>query len=728
MVMKPPKKRKLEETSSSRNQSSTFPQRLGSESYPCDTVPQVVTLVNRTEALLRGMSLIFEEHKMPSPVISLLHSQVAEYLNDSENESVWLKRSKDLLSYPNSLYLKNSLPEMPDRRFTPKGHLRSWWKSRRKFCPSNTHLWNSFLQDKRCSLPVSEDIVESTYLKHQKLLTSEDTGNDDVISEIFEQPAFLYVLRKVSDDLMKVNWSEQLDQFPSQNACFSHSRSTGGQLEALRVLTGLSTDEEMINNVLEHFPHFLCPKEPELVKMEWFPYSYSHGGQVVKSTYEPQGREYWKSLLKFPTSRPEAIIQAVLEPMKVRVISKGPALSYYRMKILQKAMHSSLKELLPFRLIGRPFVEGDLFDLRKNASMNDQWFSIDYSSATDNLSWKYSSKILEAICSEIPDTHYQEALQVLGPHSLYYPQKTKRGWRVDQNSYKGEMKRGQLMGSILSFPILCLANFGLYTLVNKERFNFWSIKEQLDHVLVNGDDMLYAAPDELWDRHVSLGRDIGLEMSVGKAYKHPIYCNINSIALHSDLTRDCLPKRIDFLNVGLFFGQHKVQGKSNEEIENSYVGSIPEILKGTNRPSFLLSRYLKLHSDVIKKETKFFFRDRSGRRLVGYRNLFLPCSLGGMGILPPPQFRFRISKLDRLLACALYSKDLRPIASQFPLPGPQTNVHLIVPAVPWVSPSNTTCEDLMDIQTSENYLTIKKKFSLLRSCPYRFSFNRNHVA
>jgi hypothetical protein len=80
---------------------------------------------------------------------------------------------------------------------------------------------------------------------------------------------------------------------------------------------------------------------------------------------------------------------------------------------------------------------------------------------------------------------------------MTYPRDKETGTQVEP----GLMKRGQLMGSILSFPILCLANLGLYLRVTQESQRNWTDKQRLDAVLVNGDDMLYVASPDLFYKH-----------------------------------------------------------------------------------------------------------------------------------------------------------------------------------------------------------------------------------
>jgi len=406
---------------------------------------------------------------------------------------------------------------------------------------------------------------------------------------------------------------------------------------------------------------------------------------VVVELRRPVGLDLWVDLdqkAEFESSQTDSLvccIQGVLEPFKVRVISKGEALPYYSSRYLQKILHSSLRKMPCFRLIGETFDSTYLLDLMRRAQVGDHWFSVDYSAATDGLSWKYTSRILRFILDHEDENIRRLALRVLGPHELYYPTEAGPEWR-------GTQTNGQLMGSILSFPILCLANLGVYLVTTRLLQQDWSHMARLRHVLVNGDDMVYAASPVLWERHIKIGRDVGLEMSVGKAYHHNSYLNINSTSVVYPIGGNSLPQQIDFLNVGLFFGVHKVQEKKKKEkgrkvasmnrsIAKTVIGNANQILKGSlpGKECDLLGRFIYQNRDKILDETEATVIVQHGKKSVEskiHRNIFLPCSLGGMGILPPTGWKFSIKRIDQVLAYNL-SKEYPtlPLTTQLPLPG-----------------------------------------------------------
>jgi hypothetical protein len=226
-----------------------------------------------------------------------------------------------------------------------------------------------------------------------------------------------------------------------------------------------------------------------------------------------------------------------------------------------------------------------------------------------------------------------------------------------------QQTNGQLMGSPLSFPILCLANLGLYLEVLKDDPR--PLKEKLSGVLVNGDDMIYVARSSLWEDHIRVGDSVGLVMSVGKSYCHPSYANANSACFDYKLDHG-YPYSIPFLNSGLYFGQSKVLADDRltpEETTTSFV--INRLLEGAlpGKHSDILRQYVNRHSVDL------------GRECRG-RNLFTPVSLGGMGVNRPLGFATRFTWQQKAYARRVLDDNPHLWQGYGPLPGP------LVPEVP----------------------------------------------
>jgi hypothetical protein len=633
------------------------------------------TIADRTGALLRGLLVVIRHHGAEKTICDCLDQQLHRYLDDSSSESVWVKRAKHALTFPIARFLRNEEPPQPDKIWHPSAKFGRWAAPRlRFFNRRNIHLWYSWLQCKRAALPMSQDIVEETYVKHKRTLTAEDVGDDETIEEIFDQEEFRSVLDLVRERVMEaidrvgpgdadVDLGSSPDRVrydrwsPSNNSCFESVKLTGGQRGYLVRRFGVEcwlADRELISMTHLHrsaLTHF--------------------GTHVVENRGSIYGLMAWHQMcwsgdyddfLHLP-----CMIQAVLEPMKVRVISKGPGVPYYRAKELQKALHGALRSMPQFRLIGRWLCPTDLMDLDRQRLEGDSWVSVDYSAATDGLSAKYSSRIFEHVIRDLPEFYKYHCRRVIGMHDLWYPSQEGRTCLAVARR-GGVQMSGQLMGSPLSFPILCLANFGLITLVLKR-----SGRSVVDNsMLINGDDAIYPGTKEMFDLHKVLGRNVGLEMSPGKAYVHKSYLNINSVSLVHP--RGQTPWQIDFLNTGLVFGQHKVMGDSENGTllgdalrYNPVAANLDEILKGSlpGRQCDLMKEVLRLRAEDIHAETAVQIRSGRVFRTV-HRNLFLPISSGGMGVTAPTGWKYRITDVDHQLAHAarLEVKDSSPSQHQ----------------------------------------------------------------
>ena len=620
--------------------------------------------ISRVNQILRGLCLVLAHHGVPQPVMNSFRTQVTTYLSVPD-EQVFFKRAKYLTVAYMAKYLRCEPPKKPDQDFCPTGAWKAWSQHRlRVFSRRNTHLWYSFLQSKRAAAPLSDELVLTTYKEHRAAMEQADPLDAATCEIVMKE--LKPVLNKIKKQVQRKLGSQsrgadfmETKHVASTSACFEASRTKGGQLGSLT---------ELVPTVSTCNP--LNPAErrslPDLVRMTFYPRVVVNG--VVKLNHIVEEYEYtsaqaeWRNTLTSLTSnyvpkvyvkekwhnreryliltekpkRLRCTIQAVLEPLKVRVISKGEAVPYYLSKPLQEALHSTMREMDCFRLIGRPLCPTDLCDLAANRVQGgegrEEWFSIDYSAATDKLSARLSKSILTYLVDGMDPTLVEMWKAVLAPHKCQYP------FPYNQEVAPVIQQNGQLMGSILSFPILCLANLGLY--LTAIRDDTRSLRKKLQGVLVNGDDMLYVAKSSRWTTHVELGSRVGLSMSPGKAYHHPVYANANSACYHYDLSNErSTPYAIPFLNSGLYFGQSKVMGGDDYSPSEGRCSTINKLLAGClpGKQCEVLKGFLHRHSGVIADECKG-------------RNLFIPESLGGMGVHLPDGWKTVVTIAQREVA------------------------------------------------------------------------------
>jgi len=150
------------------------------------------------------------------------------------------------------------------------------------------------------------------------------------------------------------------------------------------------------------------------------------------------------------------------------------------------------------------------------------FISVDYQAATDNIKLKYVRTAIEVLINKATGLDEDEirAMRVLGNLKLVGDD------RIAES--------GQPMGSVFSFPLLCLINktvvdMALTTLLRERKISF---KEWSAHRLwVNGDDLVTREPrgnTDLRRRIAQTGAKVGLVLNEEKTMVHSAKCEINS--------------------------------------------------------------------------------------------------------------------------------------------------------------------------------------------------------
>jgi hypothetical protein len=269
------------------------------------------------------------------------------------------------------------------------------------------------------------------------------------------------------------------------------------------------------------------------------------------------------------------------EALKIRVISKGPSLTYYYLKPLQKKMWSIISKHPCFSLTGKP-ISAEEVEKRMGKKLPEgfSYLSGDYKSATDNFPPWVSEVLANAVSDELGLDEQQRELFIrsLTRHEILQPDLFDEAWKevkplaeelfqskVDRGDRfvddrgnpidpedseaieafgKMEVRKvkwllkqspalckpqrwGQLMGSVTSFPILCLAN-AAYCRYAIEIGLGAAVPLDKACLMINGDDVLMKTTDAgrlAWKTITKAG---GLTESVGKTYWSDEFCIMNS--------------------------------------------------------------------------------------------------------------------------------------------------------------------------------------------------------
>ena len=297
------------------------------------------------------------------------------------------------------------------------------------------------------------------------------------------------------------------------------------------------------------------------------------------------------------------------EPLKVRVITCGPPLTYSVLKPLQRVLWKTLKKWDVFRLIGEPITADFLMKKIGRLEENEEYVSGDYKASTDYLHSWVSETLNQCIFENYKwnnrelNFSFLEKLEKLSERALTHHliEDPENPETVE------EQKEGQLMGSIVSFPFLCLANAALcraaLELANGKTY---TLKEA--PLACNGDDCILRGLKgrirPMWELVCSLG---GLHSSVGKTYFSTEFLVMNSV--HYDVIKEAdeshpeTPFLVErkYVNMGLVYGKSK-SGEANKAVYQ--LGTIHRALKRTCPPeSFVAANrlFIQTHRSTLEK-------------------------------------------------------------------------------------------------------------------------------
>jgi hypothetical protein len=210
----------------------------------------------------------------------------------------------------------------------------------------------------------------------------------------------------------------------------------------------------------------------------------------------------------------------ILEPFKVRVVSMGEAAPYQVARNYQRCLWDLLQTIPAFQLTGRPLGPEDIEEVCFFARKMNVYSCIvsgDYSAATDNLHPVLCEAAIERICYRlrVPMEDVIVLLRALTGHEV---DGERQVW-------------GQLMGSPVSFPLLCLLNAAV---TRRELEKAYGVKIPLvdeagrSPFRVNGDDILFCLPPGSYQDWCCSVTRAGLTPSVGKNFISREYAILNS--------------------------------------------------------------------------------------------------------------------------------------------------------------------------------------------------------
>jgi len=571
----------------------------------------------------------------------------------------------------------------------------------------------SIAQSKKAAPAVSEDMVSEAEYKCWKHLTTERLDEPDfVINDgIFEQPinrnVICYQLRRTVREVFggkKPVWDELTKPFvPSTSSQYNFNRKNMGAVGAFlsnpsisekisgcEAKVSMKVDSVLLKGELTELYGSAGREEQERIDRDF-------ENIMTKDTlgvhFDGEKLcEFWKDDI-YPTlieealrEEPKTIVIGLPEPFKVRCITAGPPLTYTALKPIQEWLWGVLKEESVFQLIGTPVTEEIVMKQMGRLGLDEDFISGDYKASTDNLHSWVSECLLDALMECISETliglddpndplrRWLPMIEnlmkrALTGHSILNPKYNeiyRKGMdEIPEDGFQPQ-KEGQLMGSVISFPFLCLANAALcrFAMEVSDLKNYKIVDRYIEgyetaRLLINGDDCVFPGKNGIFLKWKQIAAFGGLESSVGKTFCAKDFMTINSCQFsysestfswedYSGLISDFVYETIKYVNMGLVYCQKKdgTRGKPFYRM-----GAVHRDLEKTCPPELF-----KAASNVFLKEakkTKFrFATDKFGKKIIGsdgeyvmcemkFHNIreakvpyYLPEWLGGVGLVP----------------------------------------------------------------------------------------------
>lgn len=244
--------------------------------------------------------------------------------------------------------------------------------------------------------------------------------------------------------------------------------------------------------------------------------SRKHGGQLADLSIA--GQAAWQESLSLP-------LPGSLEGELLLVDSSGkprPLTRFVSEASTLRPLHGLLYDhISKFSWLARGEVTAEkLRDAGFNRARGEPLTSGDYKSATDNLSIEVAETILDVAwssASNVPSSVFRYALAAQRPSLSYEDDEGLISTFVPT--------RGQMMGSYLCFPLLCLQNYIAF------RYAEYVSGVEGTPVLINGDDILFQSELSFSNRWMRIVGDLGLEVEPTKTSVSTEYGSLNSTLL-----------------------------------------------------------------------------------------------------------------------------------------------------------------------------------------------------
>lgn len=595
-----------------------------------------------------------------------------DYIVSSNEKNNWVAYFKYKICAFYAHFEKQDLPPRP-KELTEKdkpnvifgGYILGWQKTL-----STTEDWDSFiitiLQSKMGMPRATSDMIKDAENKMIETLTRDiylcpTCGRDTLNDHLCEGSKHLeYSRRHGRIKLDRMTFKQQLKRtvielfadsvytkedhyepfFPSTSANYNRSRTKGGAAVTIQELISIISDPVDYDGLVKR------EIKQTTVSGE---ISQSYGDKRIEEQQvldEDQGlrvvdgfhfdaanlKMRWKEVIDmigYLAANEQPIVEPVglAEALKIRVISKGPEFTYTFLSPFQKFMWRTLKKNRVFKLISETITPEHIQERIGLPEKDEIIINGDYKASTDNLHSWVSEEIVNTLIDilqlnavdrerltedrfDITEQFREIVLRSLTGHVF-----------INKDKEKKKQTEGQLMGSVTSFPILCIANAAMcrwalelsnnreYRLSDSPTTSFGPIAP----LLINGDDCSLKGKRQKfpWDPETGLRsywEDItsfgGLQTSIGKTVfsvpEKPIAV-LNSRTYHLKNGRWV---EIPFINMGIINGMQRSSATDSEKRSFHQLGALHRELKLRSPPrqwSGVSESFIRNHRDILNE-------------------------------------------------------------------------------------------------------------------------------
>jgi len=598
----------------------------------------------------------------PVQVVESFRGNTTEFLTCPDEMTYW-GRAKNLSCFFKAKFLRCLPPDVDGYKYC--GHWKRWSQSRMHFTRRNVSLWSSTFKLKNAAARLTERAAVVTMHKHRSTVGKEMETDAPVVEKVVRSimPLLEKAGKYIADRFYAGDW--EIPHAASNSACYEDSRRDFGQIGHFmeRVFgsgtvvvpgigfCGFGPQQRAVGTRLDavmnpgydyesyeaRLSHVEREELPTVKEVHFYEDYVLNGVNYQNSWFEtyyfPAAEKVWlneifiDALISCDRELALAKVACVLEPFKVRIITKGEAALQYVSGFFQKSVFAFNQTVPAFGLVGRKPSTFDLIDIRDNCGRGDPdsafgehseyvWASSDFSGASDGTNGHYRDCIMDVLICGLPLDIQSIIRACNGSHWVTYPGPLLYPSMEELGPVEGVQQwLGTLMGERTSFPILCYEVLGAHVSNLRRCGDLRPLDAILEGVRINGDDRLAlstrALESEFWEFSEKY---LGFKESIGKSYTHTRYANINSQSYICDVMGGT-PWKVPVRASGLEHGQKKL----DEPFDPTSV--LNQILDGcidTTMEWTVLQRYLVRFADSINS-------------IAAGRNLFAHPSLGGLG-------------------------------------------------------------------------------------------------